>query len=45
MKELIHPLDGYKMNWVEGFNEWGKIKTPLYGLDVKKSRLTEGCLV
>ena len=26
MKELIHPQDKYKMNWVEGSTEWGTVK-------------------
>ena len=28
MKEFIHPDDKYKMNWVEGFCEWGKVNAP-----------------
>ena len=28
VKELIHPKDEHKMNWVEGVNEWGTVKCP-----------------
>ncbi len=28
MKELIHPQDKYRMNWVEGYSEWGTVKCP-----------------
>ncbi len=35
MKDFIHPDDKYKMNWVEGFNEWGTLKPLPRGFDVK----------
>ncbi len=28
MKELIHPQDKYRMNWIEGYSEWGTVKCP-----------------
>ena len=28
MKELIHPQDKHRMNWVEGYSEWGTVKCP-----------------
>lgn len=28
MKELIHKNDKYKMNWVEGYTEWGTCRCP-----------------
>lgn len=28
MKELIHANDKYKMNWVEGYTEWGTTRCP-----------------
>lgn len=42
MKELIHPYDKYKMNWIEGFNEWGKLKPTPPGFDVKHECETVG---
>lgn len=42
MKEFIHPLDKYKMNWIEGFNEWGKLKPVPPEFDVKYEARFEG---
>ena len=41
MKEFIHPDDKYKMNWVEGFCEWGKVNAPAE-LAVSHEALYEG---
>ena len=35
MKELIHPLDPYQMNWIEGVQEWGNIKQLPQELEVR----------
>ena len=42
MKEFIHPSDKHRMNWVEGFNEWGKLKPTPSGFDVKRESKQEG---
>ena len=42
MKEFIHPSDKYKMNWIEGFNEWGKLKSVPPEFDVKHEARFEG---
>lgn len=42
MKELIHPSDKHKMNWIEGFNEWGTLKPTPPGFDVKRESWVVG---
>lgn len=39
MKELIHPQDRYKMNWIEGGTEWGTVKcVPPLDVEVKSEK-------
>ena len=42
MKEFIHPLDKYKMNWIEGFRERGELASVPAELDVKHETYAEG---
>ena len=42
MEKFIHPLDKYKMNWIEGFNEWGTLVSTPSDFDVNHEAYFEG---
>ena len=42
MKQLIHPSDPHKMNWIEGNREWGTVKGLPHGVKVEVESVPDG---